>query len=319
MKIIEAKERMDKDKNDSFQNKTFSMINNTSIITNMNNFLSNRSIDNLINNREQINIKEITNSYEIPKNYQFTIKLKANRILPEGIQSGILLINLNGEIKFKPLTNNYKEKTFKILLSKIQGVINYRYIFKYKALNIFLEVYRYITGIAPNLEKHFSDVNYYCQQWTEGLISNYDYLMALNRLASRSFSDLSQYPIMPWVLKNYEGESKLLYNKGIDFSDERNFRDLSKPVGALNANKLERFKEKYLRMLSLSGEIPYLYGTFYSTPAHTVQFLVRNRPLYFLRMNNGSFEPCNGLFKSIKQQWLSIHNVGSDVKETIPE
>lgn len=69
----------------------------------------------------------------------------------------------------------------------------------------------------------------------------------------------------------------------------------------------------------MSGEIPYLYGTFYSTPAFTVQFLLRTRPLYFLRMNNGSFEPSDALFKSIKQNWYSTYSLGRDIKEIIPE
>ena len=72
-------------------------------------------------------------------------------------------------------------------------------------------------------------------------------------------------------------------------------------------------------MLTMSGEIPYLYGTFYSTPAYTLQFLFRSRPLDFLRMNNGSFEPLNALFKSIKQVWNSSYSIGRDVKEIIPE
>lgn len=72
-------------------------------------------------------------------------------------------------------------------------------------------------------------------------------------------------------------------------------------------------------MLQVSNDIPYLYGTFYSTPASTVQFLIRNRPLFFLRMNNGSFEPADALFKSIRNQWYSAYSIGRDVKELIPE
>ena len=223
LKKIEIKEKLEKEKYESLHNKTFSLMNNTSI-TNINNFLSNRSIDNLnILYKDQTNLKE-TNSCEYTKFFNLALKMKANRILPEGNQNGILLINSNGEIKFKALTNNYKSKTFKTQLSKIQGVIRYRYVFKYKAINMFLfdsrrsklfefetesdslEVYKYLTSQAPNLEKNFTDVDHYCKQWSEGLISNYEYLIKLNKLASRSFSDLSQYPIMPWILKNYEDD-----------------------------------------------------------------------------------------------------------------
>ena len=34
------------------------------------------------------------------------------------------------------------------------------------------------------------------EQWRQGTIDNYTYLLRLNDCASRSFADLSQYPIM---------------------------------------------------------------------------------------------------------------------------
>ena len=79
-------------------------------------------------------------------------------------------------------------------------------LFEFETESDSLEVYKYLTSQAPNLEKNFTDVDHYCKQWSEGLISNYEYLIKLNKLASRSFSDLSQYPIMPWILKNYEDD-----------------------------------------------------------------------------------------------------------------
>ena len=39
------------------------------------------------------------------------------------------------------------------------------------------------------------------QDWLQRRISNFEYLMALNALSGRSFNDLSQYPVFPWVLK----------------------------------------------------------------------------------------------------------------------
>jgi hypothetical protein len=37
-------------------------------------------------------------------------------------------------------------------------------------------------------------------RWTKGLISNFDYLMYLNTAAGRTYSDLMQYPVFPFVL-----------------------------------------------------------------------------------------------------------------------
>ncbi len=36
------------------------------------------------------------------------------------------------------------------------------------------------------------------RDWISGRISNFDYLMHLNREAGRSFNDLTQYPVFPW-------------------------------------------------------------------------------------------------------------------------
>lgn len=40
-------------------------------------------------------------------------------------------------------------------------------------------------------------------QWQRGLLSNYQYLLHLNNLADRSCNDLSQYPVLPWIIADY--------------------------------------------------------------------------------------------------------------------
>ena len=37
-----------------------------------------------------------------------------------------------------------------------------------------------------------------------GTITNFDYLMQLNKLAGRTFNDLMQYPVFPFILADYE-------------------------------------------------------------------------------------------------------------------
>jgi len=39
--------------------------------------------------------------------------------------------------------------------------------------------------------------------WLKGEISNQELLLKLNKYSSRSFNDLSAYPIFPWVLTDY--------------------------------------------------------------------------------------------------------------------
>ena len=62
--------------------------------------------------------------------------------------------------------------------------------------------------------------------------------MALNLMAGRTFNDITQYPVFPWILSDYTSEE-------LDLSDPKVFRDLSKPVGALNPDRLEQLVDRY--------------------------------------------------------------------------
>ena len=39
-----------------------------------------------------------------------------------------------------------------------------------------------------------------------GEISNFEYLMCLNTLAGRSYNDLMQYPVFPWIIADYDSQ-----------------------------------------------------------------------------------------------------------------
>lgn len=59
--------------------------------------------------------------------------------------------------------------------------------------------------------------------WMNWKISNFEYLMWLNALAGRSYNDLSQYPVFPWVILDHQSE-KIGLNS---------YRDLTKNMGSL--------------------------------------------------------------------------------------
>ena len=71
------------------------------------------------------------------------------------------------------------------------------------------------------------------QRWVRGEVSNFQYLMALNTLAGRSYNDLMQYPVFPWILADYSSEE-------LDLADPKTFRDLSRPMGAQTGQRLEQ-------------------------------------------------------------------------------
>ncbi|CAN8032406.1 unnamed protein product, partial [Ixodes persulcatus] len=151
------------------------------------------------------------------------------------------------------------------------------------------------------------------QKWQRREISNFEYLMFLNTIAGRSYNDLNQYPVFPWVLTNYESPE-------LDLSLPSNYRDLSKPIGALNPSRRAFFEERY-ETWEHDVIPPFHYGTHYSTAAFTLNWLVRVEPFttLFLALQGGKFDHANRMFSSVAQSWKNCQRDTSDVKELIPE
>lgn len=77
----------------------------------------------------------------------------------------------------------------------------------------------------------------FSKRWQIGEISNFQYLMHLNTLAGRGYSDLTQYPVFPWVLADYE-------SKNLDLTNEKSFRKLNKSMGCQTEEGEEEFKRR---------------------------------------------------------------------------
>ncbi|KAJ8797081.1 hypothetical protein J1605_001891 [Eschrichtius robustus] len=148
----------------------------------------------------------------------------------------------------------------------------------------------------------------YTLQWQRGLLSNYQYLLHLNTLADRSCNDLSQYPVFPWIVSDYSSSE-------LDLSNPGTFRDLSKPVGALNKERLERLLTRYQEM----PEPKFMYGSHYSSPGYVLFYLVRIAPEYMLCLQNGRFDNADRMFNSIAETWKNCLDGATDFKELIPE
>uniref|UniRef100_A0A673LTK7 Neurobeachin n=1 Tax=Sinocyclocheilus rhinocerous TaxID=307959 RepID=A0A673LTK7_9TELE len=151
------------------------------------------------------------------------------------------------------------------------------------------------------------------QRWQRREISNFEYLMFLNTIAGRTYNDLNQYPVFPWVLTNYESED-------LDLTLPGNFRDLSKPIGALNPKRAVFYTERY-ETWEDDGTPPHHYASLYSTAASTLFWLVRIEPFttFFLNCNNNKFDHPDRTFSGIARSWRSCQRDTSDVRELIPE
>lgn len=150
-------------------------------------------------------------------------------------------------------------------------------------------------------------------KWQRREVSNFEYLMFLNTIAGRTYNDLNQYPVFPWVLTNYE-------SRELDLSQPSNYRDLSKPIGALNPSRRDYFEERY-NTWEHESIPPFHYGTHYSTAAFVLNWMIRLEPMttMFLALQGGKFDHPNRLFSSVALSWKNCQRDTSDVKELIPE
>ncbi|XP_067931880.1 neurobeachin-like protein 1 [Watersipora subatra] len=151
-------------------------------------------------------------------------------------------------------------------------------------------------------------------QWQKREISNFDYLMQLNTIAGRTYNDWSQYPVFPWVLKDYESET-------LKFDDESIFRDFKKPAGAQDPKREAELQKRFEEFPDSGNMAPFHHGTHYSSAAGVVtHFLVRMEPFTskHVELQNSRFDVADRLFFSVKASYQSLGNTG-DCKELTPD
>lgn len=178
----------------------------------------------------------------------------------------------------------------------------------------------------PNLVKgeNLSSIQ---QLWCSGRMTNFEYLTHLNKIAGRSFNDLMQYPVFPFILRDYVGNE-------VDLSMQSLYRDLSKPIAVQDKSREKKYienyqylKQEYEKFLQNDDETfyrvaPYHYGSHYSNSGTVLHFLVRLPPFtkMFLNFQDNHFDLPDRTFHSMAITWkLSSYQSTSDVKELIPE
>ena len=155
------------------------------------------------------------------------------------------------------------------------------------------------------------------KKWVKGEISNFQYLMLVNTMAGRTFNDLTQYPVFPWVLADYTSEE-------LDLDNPRSFRDLTKPMGAQTSERQTEFRERYQSFAEMGDHNapPFHYGTHYSSAMIVTGYLIRLQPFVqsYLLLQGGNFDHPDRLFYSIGKAWSSASRTNmTDVRELIPE
>nr|XP_054591731.1 neurobeachin-like protein 2 isoform X3 [Nothobranchius furzeri] len=228
---------------------------------------------------------------------------------------------------------------FKRPLSQLREVHLRRYNLRRSALELFFidqahyfinfrkkvrnKVYSRILGLRPPNLFYFGSrspqellkASGLTQKWVYREISNFEYLMQLNTIAGRTYNDLSQYPVFPWVLCDYTSTI-------LDLEDPSVFRDLSKPIGVVNPHHAQNVREKYESFEDPTGTIDkFHYGTHYSNAAGVMHYMIRMEPFTTLhiQLQSGRFDVADRQFHSIPAAWQARMESPADVKELIPE
>ncbi|KAK5112769.1 hypothetical protein LTR62_003867 [Meristemomyces frigidus] len=155
------------------------------------------------------------------------------------------------------------------------------------------------------------------KKWSRGEMSNFQYLMLINTMAGRTFNDLTQYPVFPWVLADYTSEE-------LDLTNPKTFRDLSKPMGCQTLAREAEYRDRYQQVAEMLDGVdpPFHYGTHYSSAMIVASYLIRLQPFVqsYLLLQGGSFDHADRLFDSIGRAWMSASRDNmTDVRELTPE
>lgn len=155
------------------------------------------------------------------------------------------------------------------------------------------------------------------KKWQRGELSNFHYLMLVNTLAGRTYNDLTQYPVFPWVIADYTSEE-------LDLNDPKSFRDLSKPMGCQTRSREADFRERYKTFAEMADENTpaFHYGTHYSSAMIVTSYLIRLQPFVksYLILQGGTFDHPDRMFFSIEGAWNSASKMNmTDVRELTPE
>ncbi|UYV78665.1 LYST [Cordylochernes scorpioides] len=161
--------------------------------------------------------------------------------------------------------------------------------------------------------------------WRDHQLTNFQYLTQLNSLAGRSFNDIMQYPVFPFVLADY-------HSSQLDLSSPEVYRVLSANVPVQTKERERRFKANYEDMVNdpglnpFSGH-PYHFSSLYSNSGLVLQYLIRTLPFTykFLKFqghdnHDNNFDLPDRSFHSVELSWrVATRDSNSDVKEMIPE
>ena len=221
-------------------------------------------------------------------------------------------INLNEY--FYPIQSNQKKK------DKNDNLKNLAYMSKNYIQNYY-DIYLGEYGLIKLWSsKKYLTLDDFLINWEQYIISSFELLMYINIFSNRSYLDLNQYPVFPWVLYPNNKERDLSQMIGqIEYNSESiNRKTLFEKSYMISKEDLEDESE-----FILDSDISkaYYYNTNYSNATYTCYYLLRLFPFTFnsIEFQGDFFDDPNRLFFDIEMSEKNSFIQKSDIKEIIPE
>ena len=286
---------------------------------------------------EQNSIDKYLFNYDDRENYIFYVDLITNRnvIFGELIVCNNLIffhnIDKNKFIEKKtdeekknwllcPPDCDYSTRNKKLYIFKndIKEIINRRFLYLFQACEFYLKngkSYYFNFYSEENKIKFFehfpknyviSDLktnfkkNNFTKLWLDSEISTLEYLLFINKYSCRSYNDINQYPVLPWL--------SIYGNKD---------RDLQYTIAAQTEDERFVLREKY----PLSNEhFPYHYATHYSNSSYLTYYLIRINPFTDsqITLQVNKFDLPNRQFNAIDDIQKILYKT-KQPREIIPE
>ena len=203
------------------------------------------------------------------------------------------------------------------------------YFFNFFKVKEVLKAYKYLNEINENLltknlpqfyfkANYEEDIKNILFSFRKGKISNYEYLLNLNKYSTRTYNDLSQYPVFPWLVFEHDKIEEIFTLMKNNDNNCSYLRDLNYPISLQTKEKRQIAYEKYISEEEKDHFSSHLYRH-YSTSSYIYYYLMRMNPYSqnMIKLNK-KFENPDRVFNSFSDL-EQILSEDSDNRELIPD
>ena len=171
-------------------------------------------------------------------------------------------------------------------------------------------------------KKNYMNLKSLYEKWSKWEISTLKFLMIMNIYSNRTYNDINQYPVFPWIITDYTSPTIPHFEK------EFFIRPMSKPMGMLDftpdaKERKENYKDHWATNENDEDRDDNYdrYGSHYSTSLYLTYYLVRVFPYSYIRieLQGKNFDDPNRLFNSLPNSFDCAITQKSDLRELIPE